>query len=499
MARRWLSVAALGLAAAGACFKKEPRGGATEDQNAGSPARSTLDGTIVYAELDVDTVLPPARYGAPLPATVEAANGDWSEAPPARLVRRRLCAGDGATRARVLTALRAAASTGATEIALRDAYAPRLFSACSSPELCDWLVTSVGHNEPPGVKAVLWQGLQHCTGPRVSTAFALGDAPPAAFLAWYVHRDTVPPHDERAAFALRRLVAAVPGDDPLPRPLLEAAARFATVDDPRAFAVATEVYGRATTTRGRAQILWPMAADRRTEPRAFFDRHCAEGTENLCEHGRAARERDPVPTRAPSDGDDPTGESLSTRLDALGFPARPGAAPPPDRDTPADSAAALLRRRGYLHRFDVETGTFPNEHQVLLETLAQLVSPDLDGVLFEEEPPKTGPDGEKLDPDGGYTLVAYASGKRYRVPAQDKGDWYDLEAVLGLLNTLARAETVEARFVALRTEGQTAEVLGAPPSAIEAAVREGLVEIADTREPERAGKSFERRVLEWFE
>src|SRR5690606_19384187 len=106
----------------------------------------------------------------------------------------------------------------------------------------------------------------------------------------------------------------------------------------------------------------------------------------------------------------------------------------------------VLFARGRTEWFDAETGTFPNAHDALLAELAALASPVLDDVIFEEIPP-----AESEMDDGPYRLHAYADGKRYALRAENHGDWYDVHAVIGLVNALLVARNSDIRLVVLPT------------------------------------------------
>ena len=189
--------------------------------------------------------------------------------------------------------------------------------------------------------------------------------------------------------------------------------------------------------------------------------------------------------------------SLEAKLDGLGFPDR-GRGPTEDGsgdETPAITAKDVLVERGYVHWFDTETGMFPNEHHLLMDTLASMVSPDLDRIIFEEKPPEMTEDFAKVADGEGYTLIAYMDGKRYTLTAQDLGDWYDLDAVLGMLNSLARERGVGARFVPLPTGDQTASVVAANQTAIAGAREAELIRIGGALAAVEAGKGFEDEVL----
>lgn len=151
----------------------------------------------------------------------------------------------------------------------------------------------------------------------------------------------------------------------------------------------------------------------------------------------------------------------------------------------------LLTQAGYVHAFDAETGRFPNEHEAVLRPLAQLVQPALDGAVFEEVFP--------TDENGAYTLVAYLDGKRYRTPAQNRGDWYDVDAVLRLLEAMLEERGRPERFASLYTRDQVALIVGGPRSAVDGAISAGLLQPGDSDQAERHGKAseaFVRKLLE---
>ena len=146
-----------------------------------------------------------------------------------------------------------------------------------------------------------------------------------------------------------------------------------------------------------------------------------------------------------------------------------------------------------MTNFDAETDQLPNEHDGLLARLAALVAPALDDVVFEEVPPA----GDEME-SGACRLCAYVRGKLYSLPARNLGDWYDVEAVLNLMNATAKEHGSKARFVGLASQDQTMAVVGAPAGAIARAIQGGLIEIGATGEAEKAGKSFEQQVVEGF-
>jgi hypothetical protein len=179
--------------------------------------------------------------------------------------------------------------------------------------------------------------------------------------------------------------------------------------------------------------------------------------------------------------------TIERRLDALGLTAI--APPDPDRAGDLVTVADVLRNRGRTHWFDVETGQWPNEHDELLGELAPLVAPALDGAIFEEVAQASYEDA------GPYSLRAYLGGKRYVVAAENHGDWYDVGAVIGLLNAVLADRGSDQRYVVLETGDQTAIVLAGPAAGLRALVDEGLVQPAGADAGMNAGKAFEDKVF----
>lgn len=186
----------------------------------------------------------------------------------------------------------------------------------------------------------------------------------------------------------------------------------------------------------------------------------------------------------------PAAGDLERALASHGFTAAPRGphadpAPPPTPVTAEDALEAM----GRLTSFDTETGQWPNEHDRLLADLAASCAPALAGVLFEERAPR------EYVGDEPYTLVAYADGRAYRVPARNYGDWYDVEAVVGLVNALLAARGSDLRMAPLATGDQVSHLLCGPRAGITALVRRGLVRAGAPEAGEELGKDFEDRVF----
>lgn len=136
-------------------------------------------------------------------------------------------------------------------------------------------------------------------------------------------------------------------------------------------------------------------------------------------------------------------------------------------------ASTLMRQAGRSVCFDAETDRFPNEHDSLLSELARATSPELVDVKFAEVPPV----GATEDSPGRYLLQAYSRGRLYTLPAENLGDWYDLEAVLGLINQVSRKRSSNYRFATLKSGDQFACIVTGPGEAIAAAAKQGLLEV----------------------
>ncbi|PTL75394.1 hypothetical protein DAT35_54745 [Vitiosangium sp. GDMCC 1.1324] len=187
----------------------------------------------------------------------------------------------------------------------------------------------------------------------------------------------------------------------------------------------------------------------------------------------------------------PTAGALEAHLDSLGLTDRALYSLGDVKVGPV-SAEEVLLYRGRAMAFDVETGVFPNRHDELLHELAALSPGVLDGFRFEEYPPL---EAEDEAGGGSYQLVALGGGVRYEVTAANYGDWYDLASVLGFLNSLARARGSDARWVALKEEGQVATVVTGPSAALSSLVADGLLLVGDVEESRSVGRAYDEQIL----
>jgi hypothetical protein len=155
------------------------------------------------------------------------------------------------------------------------------------------------------------------------------------------------------------------------------------------------------------------------------------------------------------------------------------------------TALDVLMGAGRVHAFDAETGMFPNGHDSLLRSLAALGGPGLQGVVFEELPPTEEGD-EAKEP---YVVNAYVDGQKVTVRARNFGDWYDVEAVLGLVNVLSRDRKSDVRFLTRATGDQMVMVVAGPEAGLRAMTEAGLLVPGPADRAMSQGKAFEERVI----
>jgi hypothetical protein len=123
---------------------------------------------------------------------------------------------------------------------------------------------------------------------------------------------------------------------------------------------------------------------------------------------------------------------------------------------------------------------FPLRHDDLLVTLAWVVHPELQGVVFEEVPPTV--DARTGQPLDGHTLHAYADGERFSIKALNQESWQDIGAVLALLNRLLEVRGSTTRFAVLNYPSPILTVVSGPAEALREADSLRLLLLGDGRE-----------------
>lgn len=182
----------------------------------------------------------------------------------------------------------------------------------------------------------------------------------------------------------------------------------------------------------------------------------------------------------------PSDDALRNYLSTLHLLKQPQSKDPDNQ--PSLTANSFLEHEGNIHWFDVETGMFPNEHNALLADLAAL-SKAFKDFTFEE----IAPEGDE-ESEAPYKLLAKGKGKKYEQEAQNFGDWYDVDAVLTLLNTIAEDIQANDRFLVLPTGDQTAIVLAIPQDALATLLAQNLIYVEDASVSRLAGKAFEQEM-----
>ena len=428
----------------------------------------------------------PSRYSAALPASV-AGLRSWLDGDPAIApvphVAESIMDGDAAWLAR----LKAAA--GAVPAAEQRAWA-RMWHALfefesADPAFCAQ-TRAIMSGPPAAVRAAI-SGVfaRSCAKPEDAPAVLRADTPYWAVLEYFDpwsggDAERRRPFDPRLVAAAREAILEHGGLE-----ARSAAFTLAEQHDPRADAALLAIHAEIRDQERADEVAM-----------AFADARNGDAIERAAE-ACARRPDDPACSAdAPLPSGQPTADEARVptaavkarvaQLGALGF-GKVGTVNVAEID--ADAAEVILVAAGHAHWFDVETGMYPNQHDSLMRSLARLVSPALDGAVFEERPPAVD------DGSGPYQLLAYVGGKLYRTEAENLDDWYDVDAVLRLMNAILEDRNAGARFTGLASTDQTMIVVGAPREAIEKAVRDGLLELGDPREAERIGKAFEERVL----
>jgi hypothetical protein len=159
----------------------------------------------------------------------------------------------------------------------------------------------------------------------------------------------------------------------------------------------------------------------------------------------------------------------------------PGAAIPEDTSPEYWDETFVRLGRGY--GFDPEAGTYPVDHGQLVSELLPLVSPLLDGARFTQVlPEEADVEGEAHTPgledssdagggtDSRYTLRLTHGGRRYGVTFHDLSDYYNVNAVLALLNA-----ALDACGSPLRYFGFGDVVIVGPLRGVQQAMREGFI------------------------
>ncbi|MEA5123617.1 hypothetical protein [Xanthomonas floridensis] len=427
----------------------------------------------------------PARYRAALPATVDGMRA-WAQGdptlPPVGHVVDLLLAGDAAMLAAVE---RSAARVPSSQVAgWVSAWRASTRFKSGTERYCSRVRSIMDGAATPLRDALSGAYAASCRKPQELASLLRPDTAYWAVIEAY--EDTAdeaappPDHDPLARAALQAIDA---GDDDAVR---DAAWALAYRAEPAAWASLRALHARISDRKEADQLAMAFFRTRDPQLHALAWSACARMPRQhpMCESGPAPHDTDEHAATPPAVSAADLAAMRQT-LAGLGFHRVAGLA---DARFEAADATSVLAASGYIHGFDAETGQFPNAHDSLLRTLAPLVQPALDGAVFEEQ----APDQES----GPYRLVAYLDGKRYHMLARNLDDWYDIDAVLRLLNAMLADRARAERFASLHTNDQIAWVVGAPQSALQAAFKAGVLQPGDAGGAEQQGKAFEHAVMQ---
>lgn len=160
---------------------------------------------------------------------------------------------------------------------------------------------------------------------------------------------------------------------------------------------------------------------------------------------------------------------------------------PPEAWVPEDDRPEYwdetFMRLGRGYGFDPEAGEYPVHHGQRVLELARLVSPLLDGARFTQVlPGEPDVEGEERAPltedsdkegdgtDSRYTLRLRHAGRRYSVTFHDFSGFYNINAVLALLNAALEPTGTPMRFF-----GFGDVVVVGPLRGVQQAMREGFI------------------------
>jgi hypothetical protein len=464
---------------------------------------------------------------------------DWIPNGPTHL-QQRLCRDGAPERERLLAAMHRAV-VGDELLGANDRFhfvIPGCDSEAERASLCDWLRRSV-RAEPPGpVRVFLLWKLFSCATLEDAQLFTAPNAPDEAVVA-FLRKHRPDAYSTRLEAVVRRRVQA--GEWKAAR---TAALAYGSRDDPRVAATLLELYAAARDPGLRHGL--GLALQHQTDPKAF--EVYASEWRVACERGRAAAAEHKR-----------TGGSLHRH--GLGYVIEPSScdidqlrpvpvpAPPQPRTALAGTLGAgphLERHREALRCYGLEDGLLSvsldgagplGSHAPLLRRMADFVRPELDALVLEEVWPalddfrfERGPrdawvfverggyhvrvgdlDGE-ADPeeigvveeelgaalDEPHFVDAWLDGQRFHFGIRALGRVYDVEALVGAMNTLLRARGSDLRFAVLEPSVPFAvvDLVVGPSTRLLDAVNAGAIAPGAPFAAARRGPDFSGRIPE---
>ena len=147
---------------------------------------------------------------------------------------------------------------------------------------------------------------------------------------------------------------------------------------------------------------------------------------------------------------------------------------------------------GLLTFFDTETGTMPCQHDELIRWFGQYTAEQ----FIPECPIQLGPTDPHFGLDSPYIVQFISQERLYRFEAENYGDYYDVESVVGALNAALEDNDQSERFIGLYTGDQCAcFVFADPEQFLPIAQKYGLALSESASEAMWAGRAFEKQGL----
>ncbi|MEQ8855664.1 hypothetical protein [Gimesia sp.] len=142
--------------------------------------------------------------------------------------------------------------------------------------------------------------------------------------------------------------------------------------------------------------------------------------------------------------------------------------------------------------FDAETSKIPCRHDRLILDFANASK----GKFTPQWPVEYWHSKNEEDFDAPYTVQFVLENRLYRTGAENYGDWYDVEAIVRLINFALETTGRPERFITEQSGGQIASFIFADPfTFVPIARRYGLPLSTDPAEAMRKGLEFEERVI----
>lgn len=426
--------------------------------------------SLVYADVHRTPRAVPARYAAELPKDregwVRLLDDKEPSLPTAGHIRSSLRAGDASMQERVLRSIRSMLSNKEPlpdkfidqVLPIGDSTRGRRVEMSPSPAFTRWITSIVTGAEPISVRRFFWRYLATANRLPEMELFNRDDAPGEAIVRFCdEHADkyeSFPPSVKYADLLIRAIRQLINTDS---EPSLRMGAfLLVRTNDPRAI---------------------PELVTLEKNAKPSMKQHLAAAMKEGPKYARS------VKVRVPNGPDAAALEARLRDLKLLPSPAEMGIRTKSGAEE-EEGAFELLMRGHRGAKFDTETDDTLNYHDELLGLLASMAQPALRGIVFEEVPPSD-------DAPDHSSLHAYVDGELISTRARHLGDWYDVPAVIGLLNTLSRDRHSDLRYADVTAGGQESEVVVGPEQGLLQAFKGGLLDIASSDQGMSVGKTAE--------